>query len=151
MPDAEFGMAFDGRKFALFFDPIVGTQRKGDEPGMTFESTFVALFDGECQRIVAGQYPIFAGEGGRDHFVRGAIDDIASLSYLQKNGVEVGFLQAVQYMAKFFLLGPFTGFRRSRMSWPVQSIDGSQPNRTYLLFRIFRFIGTPQMQADPQE
>ena len=107
----------------------------GHHPGMTLHTPFVALFDGEGQRVVSGIAADLAGQYGVKRFNVRTVEYISTGTCLEKDCIEVGFFQAVEDVDQLLLLPPDACGSGCFGAWPVQSVDGGDPGSPYLVFR----------------
>ena len=99
------------------------SQGDGHHPGMAFHASFVALFNGEGQRIVSGIASGFSCQYGVEGFDVRTIKHITTGTSLEKYRIEVGLFQAVEDIDQFFFLSPDTCRSGCFGAWPVQSVD----------------------------
>ena len=111
------------------------SQGDGHHPGMAFHASFVALFNGEGQRIVSGIASGFSCQYGVEGFDVRTIKHITTGTSLEKYRIEVGLFQAVEDIDQFFFLSPDTCRSGCFGAWRVQSVDRSYPGSPYLVFR----------------
>src|SRR5579883_3533154 len=101
---------------------MVGT--KGVEPGMKLQPTFVGLFDGKGERVVAGVFALVAGEIDRPRLDRGAIEGITSGAHLKDNCIQMKLHRLVKDSNQFGLL---LVYREAAARGPVYIIHGGHP------------------------
>ena len=84
------------------------SQGDGHHPSMAFHASFVALFNGEGQRVVSGIASGFSCQYGVEGFDVRTIKHITTGTCLEKYRIEVGLFQAVEDIDQFFFLLPDT-------------------------------------------
>lgn len=96
------------------------SQGDGHHPGMAFHASFVALFNGEGQRIVSGIASGFSCQYGVEGFDVRTIKHITTGTSLEKYRIEVGLFQAVEDIDRSVLLS-VAGYLQEWLLWCVAS------------------------------
>ena len=132
--DAEFGQAllhgFSSQCFC-FGKVVTG---ECHYPGMEFQVALVAFINGKLQGVIARVSVKVSGQAVVPGFQSRGINHGGTYARLQKDGVEVGCCQLVEYLGEFLFLSLNALGRVGFLFGPVEASDGGEPYGAHLSF-----------------
>lgn len=103
-------------------------QRIGDQPGVTDQSSFVALLHDKCQRIERHNSRPGRCKKSRHRLNLRIVEHLSPPSHLKHHRIEIVFLQIIKDIDQF----PFLHVDICSVTRPIQSVVSSQPDRSHL-------------------
>ena len=132
---AESGLLFHHAVLVQAYLAFV-SYRDADNPGVKFQPSFVAFFNGKPERVVSRILFRMSGQAfGKRLYLR-RINHVPSQPRLEEHGVEVRFLQRVQPGRKFRFLRSGCGCGHGLLARPVHPSQGGQPYGSDFVFGL---------------